>query len=300
MTHSVLIIDDARSVISVAKNVIPAYPELYPVVEAKNSIVGLELLNNLRAELVILKYDMPFLNGHEFLRKVLSMGVRTQYILIFSEDLENEFPSLALRNDISSILFEKDLTFDTLHEAIRKAIADMKKTKDLYQNVQKYEDLLQDSPQMIQSDRQTVFSEMISGIYSGEERLKRIFHDENLAVFWLVLVEVSQDTDSGFTFYLHLESIKALQEKMRKQANLYQGVDIFIVHDQKLCMVIEPGSPAAAAAHTGNLEPILQDFSKLARWLSLPSFVFTFFDQPVALSQLAQAYKSISDFSKYR
>jgi two-component system response regulator YesN len=300
MSHPVLIIDDSMMVTSLAKQILPEFPELSPVIEANNTVIGLEMFSRLRAELVILKYDMPFLDGHEFLQKVFSKGAFTRYILILDSDLQNEAATLSQRNDVIAVLFKKQLDCQSLRKAFKKVKEEIKKAKEYYQNIQRYEEILRNFPEAIHQDRQTIFNELISGIFPGEDRLSIIYNSPSEPVFWLALAEIAQDTDPDFTFYLHLASIKSLQEEMCSQPYRYKGMDVFIVSDRKLCMVIAPNSIAAISAGTGNIENIFLDFNKLIEWLSLPKLAFTFYNRAIALNEFAHAYKTMNNFSKYR
>jgi two-component system response regulator YesN len=300
MSHPVLIIDDSILVTSLSKQILSEFQELSPVIEANNTVVGLEMFSKVRAELVILKYDMPFLDGHEFLQKIFSKGVFARYILILDSDSQNDVDALSQRNDVISVLLKNQFNGLSLRSALNKAKEELKKSKEYYQNIQHYEKMLRTLPEAIGQDRQTIFSELISGISPGEERLSIIYNNPNAPVFWLVLAEITQDTDPDFTFYLHLAAIKSLQEQMRSQPYRYNGIDVFTVSDRKLCLVFAPNSTAALSAKTESIESLLFDFSRLTEWLSLPKLAFTFYDQAIGLNEFSHAYKTMNIFSKYR
>jgi two-component system response regulator YesN len=303
MSHPVLIIDDSMDnsmlVTSLSKQLLPEFQELAPVIEANNTVVGLEMFSRIRAELVILKYDMPFLDGHEFLQKIFSKGVFARYILILDSDSQHDADALSQRNDVISVLLKSQFNCQSLRNALKKAKNELKKAKKYHQNIQRYEEMLRNLPEATSQDRQIIFNELISGISPGDERLNIIHNNPNEPVFWLVLAEIVQNVDPDFTFYLHLASIKSLQEQMRSQSCQYNGIDVFIASDRKLCLVIAPNSTAALPFKTGNIETLLFNFSRLIEWLNLPKLAFTFYDQAIGLNDFSHAYKTMNNFSKY-
>lgn len=276
------------------------FPGLFPVVEVDNTVIGLDMFYRIRAELIILKYDMPFLDGHEFLQKVFSKGAFARYIIILDNNTENEVSVLSRRSDIIAVLRKDQLDVLHLRASLKKAQEELEKAKEDYQNIRYYEKILLSSPEAPYIDRQTIYNELISGIFPKEERLRFINPNPAESVFWIAAAETTRNMASGFSFYLHYMSIKSLQEEMRSRFRHFKGLDIFIAFDQKLCIVISSDSAVSQDPGLKNIESLLMELNKLAERLNLPRLVFTIYNQAIGLQEFAHAYKTVTDFAKYR
>jgi hypothetical protein len=183
------------------------------------------------------------MDGHEFLRKVLSKGAFARYIIITGSDSENEVAALSGRNDVIAVFRKDQLDISHLRDSLAEARKELEKAKTDYQKLKRYESMLQDSPEAVQIDRQAVYYELISGISPEREWLRLICPNPAEPAFRIALAEPAKNVDSDFSFLLHNEAVKSLQHEIRSQSYRYEGIDILIVGDQKLCVVIAPPPP---------------------------------------------------------
>jgi AraC-like DNA-binding protein len=243
---------------------------------------------------------MPFLDGHEFLRKVFSKGAFARYIIILGSDTENEAATLSRRGDVIAVLSKDQVDVPHLRTCIGKAQEELDKAMKDYQNIRYYEAVLQNSPEAAYIDRQTIYNELITGIIPEKKRLDLINSNPVESVFWIAIAEPVWNTDPDFTFYVYHTSIKSLEEEMCNRFQRYERMDIFIVSNKKLCIVIASDSVVSRAAESGTIEKLFPELNKLAELLNLPRLTFTFYNQAIGLQEFAHAYKVVNNFSKYR
>ena len=108
-----VIIDDEQPAINVLENYIKRVPYLNLVGKATNPIVGIELINNTKAELVFLEIQMDEMSGIDVI-KVLTDNVKVIFCSAYSEFAVTSYELNALD------YLMKPISFDRFASAIKK------------------------------------------------------------------------------------------------------------------------------------------------------------------------------------
>ncbi|MCB1166337.1 MAG: chemotaxis response regulator protein-glutamate methylesterase [Leptospiraceae bacterium] len=84
MAFRVLIVDDSMLVRQIVGDVLRRIPDVEVVGEARNGKIGLELLESLKPDLVILDIEMPVLDGLSMLEEKRKLGNKTPVMMLSS------------------------------------------------------------------------------------------------------------------------------------------------------------------------------------------------------------------------
>ena len=78
---TILLIDDSKFIRAVLKKMLTPYPEFHIIGEASNGLEGLELIQALQPDIVILDVHMPLMSGLALLQRLKKNRQRPRFLL---------------------------------------------------------------------------------------------------------------------------------------------------------------------------------------------------------------------------
>lgn len=129
---NIVLIDDEKIVLKGIASAIQKESEFYLAGTADNGIEGLDLILNLKPDIVLTDIRMPGITGLEMIRRAKKELPNTAYI-VFSGFNEFKYVKEAIGLDVIDYI-EKPVTISKLHEVLQKA-------KKLYQYQENYTEL---------------------------------------------------------------------------------------------------------------------------------------------------------------
>ena len=122
MANKVAIVEDDQAIAQMYR--IKFEAEGYDVDTAKNGLLGLELAENMKPDIILLDLMMPEMNGSEMLAKLraTSWG-RNIKVVVLTNMGEQEIPEEIKQLNVSAVILKADMTPKQVADLVKKLLS---------------------------------------------------------------------------------------------------------------------------------------------------------------------------------
>ncbi len=122
MANKVAIVEDDQAIAQMYR--IKFEAEGYDVDTAENGLLGLELAENMKPDIILLDLMMPEMNGGEMLAKLraTSWGRNTKVVVLTNMG-EQEIPEEVKQLNVSAVILKADMTPKQVADLVKKLLS---------------------------------------------------------------------------------------------------------------------------------------------------------------------------------
>ncbi len=121
MTHKVAIIEDDQAIAQMYR--IKFEAEGYDVNTAENGLLGLELAESMKPDIILLDLMMPEMNGSEMLTKLRATPWgKNIKVVVLTNMGEQEIPEEVKQLNVSAVILKADMTPRQVAELVKKLL----------------------------------------------------------------------------------------------------------------------------------------------------------------------------------